>query len=360
MRYLGIDVHSKATVWCLLDASGEKLEQGRVGTTADGLAELVAQLRPGGEILVGQEVGTMAYFVQDVLTGAGVKVLSFGAQQLRMIAASRKKTDRRDAYWIARALQTGMHPQPVYLPSGKVRRLRSLLSQRQAVVEDRQRWVVRARSYLRASGQAIGLSRRSFPGALASLVANPRGVDAYLYDGVSLCHRQVERLSAELERLDHEVEEETRSIEAVRRLMTIPGVGVTTAATIFAWVGDVARFPSARKLCAYAGLTPCVRQTGETVQLGHVTKQGPKALRRVLVQAAQIMYARCRSEAARPLQGVVARVHTRSHRKKIAVVAGARHLLRVAYYVLRDETDYDAERLRKAATCGEEDAQSAA
>jgi hypothetical protein len=40
-----------------------------------------------------------------------------------MISASRKKTDRRDAYWIARALQTGLHPHPVYLPMGEIREL---------------------------------------------------------------------------------------------------------------------------------------------------------------------------------------------------------------------------------------------
>ena len=45
-----------------------------------------------------------------------------------MIAASRKKADRRDAYWIAKALQTGMYPHPVYIPTGEIRELRALLS----------------------------------------------------------------------------------------------------------------------------------------------------------------------------------------------------------------------------------------
>jgi hypothetical protein len=61
-----------------------------------------------GEVLAGQEVGTLTHPGRDALTAAGTTLLSFNAQQLRMIAASRKKTDRRYAYWIAKALQAGM------------------------------------------------------------------------------------------------------------------------------------------------------------------------------------------------------------------------------------------------------------
>ncbi|MBI4702614.1 MAG: transposase [Deltaproteobacteria bacterium] len=97
MKYLGLDVHSSATVWCLLGAQGEVLGQGKVATTAAELGRLVRELGPPEELLVGQEVGSMSYFVYDVLTAAGVKLLSFNAHQLRMIASSRKKTDKRDA-----------------------------------------------------------------------------------------------------------------------------------------------------------------------------------------------------------------------------------------------------------------------
>jgi hypothetical protein len=57
----------------------------------------VRRLGAEDELHCGQEVGTQSYFVHDVLTAAGVKLLSFNAQQLRVIASSRKKTDSRDA-----------------------------------------------------------------------------------------------------------------------------------------------------------------------------------------------------------------------------------------------------------------------
>ena len=114
--YLGIDVHSRTSVWSLVDEQGQQVGRGKTSTTAPALAELVRNVSCSDEVLAGQEIGTLAYFVHAAVTSAGVQILSFNAQQLRMLLSSRKKSDRRDAYWSARALQTGMHPRPVYIP----------------------------------------------------------------------------------------------------------------------------------------------------------------------------------------------------------------------------------------------------
>ena len=125
----------------------------------------------------------------------------------------------------------------------------------------------------------------------------------------------------------------------------LPGIGPLTATTIYAWVGDVRRFPHAKQLAAYAGLVPAVRQSGGTVHVGGITKQGAPALRATLVQAAHVLLSRCRGADARPLQAIGLRIRGTRGRRKIAVVAVARHLLRIAYYILRDGTTYDAHRL---------------
>jgi len=136
------------------------------------------------------------------------------------------------------------------------------------------------------------------------------------------------------------------SIDAVQRLMTIPGIGLLVATTIYAWVGDVGRFPTAKTLAAYAGLVPTVRQSGGTVHVGGITKQGAPAMRAALVQASHVLLARCRGAEAAPLQAIGLRIRGSRGRRKIAVVAPARHLLRIGYYILRDGTTYDAARLR--------------
>jgi transposase len=342
VRYLGMDVHAKSTVWCLVDPQGEVLREGKVATTVAALTALVHELGQDDELLAGQEVGTLTYLVHDALTASGTRLLSFNAHQLRMIAASRKKSDRRDAYWIAKALQSGMYPPPVYVPSGEIRDLRALLSRRRAVHADHKRWRHRARAYLRAAGCAAPSGLAALRAALArpNPALNGSGVDA-----LALCRRQEAALRAELQRLDVALRTRTAAIEAVQRLMTIPGVGVLVATTIYAAVGNITRFPTAKKLAAYAGLVPTVRQSGGTVHVGGITKQGTPALRVALVQASHVLLTHCQRAEAVPLQTIAERIRGSRGRRKIAVVALARHLLRVAYYILRDGTTYDAVRL---------------
>ena len=186
MNYLGIDVHTGTSVWCLIDEEGEIRGRGRVETTVPALDGLVAELSGEEDLRVGQEVGTMAYLVHDAIAGAGVEILSFNAHQLRMISASRKKTDRRDAYWIARALQTGMHPHPVYIPRGEVRELRALLTRRRMIQVDRNRWQYRARSALRASGHKVRTGGHYLRAALDRLLKSPYGIDTHLLELLEL------------------------------------------------------------------------------------------------------------------------------------------------------------------------------
>jgi transposase len=125
-------------------------------------------------------------------------------------------------------------------------------------------------------------------------------------------------------------------------------VGEKVALMIYAWVGDVTRFRSARELASYAGLVPTVGQSGSTQSLGAITRMGSPQLRSVLVQAGHVLLWRCQSEQSMPLKALALRVHTARARRKIAVVAAARHILRLAYYVLRDGTRYEPARLRSA------------
>jgi transposase len=345
VRYLGMDVHAKSTVWCLLNAQGEVVGQGRVETSATALGTLVRELSPTEEVWAGQEVGTMTYLVHDTVTTAGSAILSFNAHQLRMIAASRKKTDRRDAYWIAKALQSGMYPHPVYIPSGAIRELRALLSRRRLLQAEYNRWRYRARAYLRAAGCPAARGAAALRRAVAREGRSGEGSVPLLGEALALCERQEAVLRRELQQLDAQVAARARTIEPIARLTTLPGVGALVAATMYAWVGDVRRFPNAKALAAYAGLVPSVRQSGGAAHYGEITKQGAKALRATLVQAAHVLLSRCRGAEAVPLQAIGTRIRTSRGRRKIAIVAVARHLLRLGYYLLRDGTTYDPQRV---------------
>ena len=145
----------------------------------------------------------MSYFVHDVLTAAGTKLLSFNAAQLRMIAASRKKTDRRDAYWIAKALGSGMYPHPVYIPTGKIRELRALLSRRQQMLQaERNRWQYRARAALRGCGRRVRTGKHHLRRSLKAYLEVDCGLAGDLRELLALCQRQETSLSLEVRCLE--------------------------------------------------------------------------------------------------------------------------------------------------------------
>src|SRR5436309_2451784 len=130
----------------------------------------------------------------------------------------------------------------------------------------------------------------------------------------------------------------TRAIAAARVkadarvdvLTQIRGVGRYTAMLIIAEVGEIGRFPDARHLCAWAGLTPTVRSSDGKARLGRISRQGSPALRWALVEAAQ----KCTTGGG-PLRESFERIAKRRGRK-IAKVAVARQILTLSYYGLRD------------------------
>lgn len=162
----------------------------------------------------------------------------------------------------------------MYIPTGEIRELRGLLSRRVAIVGERKRWLLRARSHLKAAGCPPQRRGRSITRLLESSLAAPDGLDATVADSVDLCQRMHATLTAELSRVEGLLHEKAKAIDAVQRLLTIPAVGERVALTVYAWVGDVRRFRSSRELGSYAGLVPSVRQSGEKAVLGSITRAG--------------------------------------------------------------------------------------
>lgn len=160
-------------------------------------------------------------------------------------------------------------------------------------------------------------------------------------------YESFQALTHSIQALDRQLAERERQDARAARLKTMPKVGRIAALTFQAAVDQVDRFPTSRKLIGYSGLAPTVRSSGERTQYGAISRQGRAELRGVWVQIAHLV-ARDTGKASAPLRKWYSRVAY--HRgKKTAIVALARKLLTIAYRLLRDETVYDAARLRKRA-----------
>ena len=141
------------------------------------------------------------------------------------------------------------------------------------------------------------------------------------------CGGLLDALATLIGRLEREIAGLARPDPRVQALQALPGVGRLTAMTVVAELGDIARFPSARKRCAWAGLTPAVGNSDRTVRHGHITKQGSPWVRGILQEAAQTakrhpMFAGAYAQLAR---------RRGSH---IATVAIARRLLARSFHIL--------------------------
>lgn len=93
------------------------------------------------------------------------------------------------------------------------------------------------------------------------------------------CLALIDSFAPTIDRLDAEVHERVKADPRVEVLTALPGVGEFTALMVLAEVGEISRFGSARKLAAWAGLTPTVRGSDLSVRHGHISKQGSAWLR---------------------------------------------------------------------------------
>lgn len=143
------------------------------------------------------------------------------------------------------------------------------------------------------------------------------------------CLALIDSFAPTIDRLDAEVHERARTDPRVKVLTALPGVGEFTALMILAEVGEISRFGSARKLAAWAGLTPTVRGSDLSVRHGHISKQGSAWLRWILCEAAQ-------TAKRHPDFAATYTAMARRRGKKIATTAIARKLLTRAFHLLRE------------------------
>jgi transposase len=125
----------------------------------------------------------------------------------------------------------------------------------------------------------FGGEGRAWLGQLGLPSHERRIVDSYL--------SEVDFLSQEIAALESELTRLALASEQIKRLMTVPGVSLVSAATFVAGVGDIRRFETPKKLVGYVGLDPKVRQSSEqTARHGRISKQGSAAARHMLCEAA--------------------------------------------------------------------------
>jgi len=103
---------------------------------------------------------------------------------------------------------------------------------------------------------------------------------------VSDCQALIEVLESRISLLEAEIRRQAKPDKRVEALTAIPGIELLSAMTLVSEIGDVTRFATSRKLCAWAGIIPSMRNSDWTFHHGHITRVGPAAVRHVLAEGA--------------------------------------------------------------------------
>ena len=360
-RCCGLDVHKRSVMACVITPAGR--ETRRFSTTTGQLLELADWLATSGVTHVAMESTGVYWKPIYNLLEEEFTALVVNAAHIKQVPG--RKTDVKDAEWIAELLQHGLL-RGSFIPDRPQRELRELTRYRRSLVQERSREANRVQKLLEGANiklasvatDVLGVSGRAMLQALAAGETDPAALAdlaqgrmrnklpelAAALQGLMGDHQrfllalQLERiagLDAQLQQLDREVDRRLRPFEdTVAALDTIPGVGRRTAQVIAAEVGvDVAAFPTPRHLAAWAGVCPGNNQSGDKRKRSPSRKGNPW-LKPALVEAAQ---------AAGRTQTYLGAQYRRLARRigaGRAAVAVAHSILVICHHVINCGEDY--------------------
>ena len=336
--FVGLDVSKDETSVCVVGADGRSVWQGKVPTDPDTLARTIRRRAPNAE-LVGLEMGAIAGWLWRGLWAASLPAVCIDARHAHAALSVRmNKTDRHDVQGIAELMRTGWF-RAVEPRSEEAQGLRALLGARARMVRMRADAQNQVRGMLKDRGirlpRAVGaMFRRRVREAMAAQLA----ADDPMIDLVEAFLRLHERLADEQRLLDNRIKAEAGADPAIRRLMTIPGVGVVTAVCFRHTVDVPDRFTSSSTVGANLGLTPRRHQSGEVDWTGRISKRGSVMMRALLYEAANVIMHRLRRGCAlkRWVTMLTARIGAR--RAKVAL---ARKLAVVMHAIWTRGTAFD-------------------
>jgi transposase len=328
-RAIGLDVHRDFCVVAICE-DGEVRSAGRVPSTPEGLAMLAESLLPSDRVAL--EVTGSCWEVTRILEPHVNRVIVVSPDDTG-ISSARAKTDKLDARKLASLLWKG-ELEAVWMPDERCRVLRRRLARREQLVRSRTRAKNEIHAVLQRRLQGkppcsdlFGVKGREWLAGLELPLEERESVDA----GV----RHIDFLDSEIAAAERLIARQALSWPEIRRLMTVPGVNLICAATFIAAVGNPNRFLGSRKLVAYLGLDPRVKQSGEApARSGRISKRGSASARWALVEAAWSAVLQ-----PGPLRAFYQRLRARRGHGK-AIVATARKLAILFWTMLTRGEDY--------------------
>lgn len=337
MRCIGIDLHKRSFTVAELHSDSSIQSCEVTLESLQSIAEFLDGLKADDRVAI--EATNNSYFLYGLIKPLVAEVVIAPPKKVRLIAESNSKTDIKDAEILARLLYAGLLP-GIYVPSPEVQAVRGLLGHRLNVVKERTSVKNRIHALLGSHGFSSPVS--DLFGKKGRRVIEEVKKILPLHAQVELvsCIRLLDSFEEEITQLEDHLACAALSDPYGQVLMTIKGVNVIMALSISAYIVDITRFASGKKLAAYAGIVPIVRSSKDKVYHGPITKEGPPVLRWALVEVAQALVRE---------PGPFRNLYRRKLRKKgdsevirgKALIACANKLARVIWKMLSEGMPYN-------------------
>jgi transposase len=274
----------------------------------------------------------------------GIPVKLLPAAYIRAYV-KRNKTDAADACALLEAARCA-DIVPVQVKSLEQQALQGLHRIRSRWMATRTSRINTLRGFCREFGLVVPQGARTGIEAMSRALADPNSaVPLLIRESMKLLIEEIRLLEQRVAQLEKELTSLARQSPACSELLTVPGIGLLTAtAMVAATGGSVSHFKDARHFASWFGLTPKEFSSGNSRQLGRISKKGDRYLRMLLTHGARAILraAELARRAGKPLDGLrtwATEIQTRAHHNK-ATCALANKLARVCYAVLRDHTPY--------------------
>ena len=340
MYYIGVDYHLEVAVACIMGPSGNVLEKISLPATTKGMDMLIERMA-GKRFKVLGEAFTYSMDLHNYLVGKGVDSQLANPEGLHLITRSYKKTDENDCEaiaWYLRLHSRGEIDLPMsYIVKDEEMRLRDLCRLRNDMSNARGSTSQRISAHMRRNGEYLPADRFGADPDISAKKVQKHIIESFqddftLQEYLRMYVYYTERCAA----IDAELSRFSVDRFSVELLSSIPGIGETTAVMLMSMIVRVDRFPSADAMRSYFGMAPRVRDSGETVKHGHITKRGDPMMRSILCRAVFVHMRWCPESRVKAMyDSVSARAP-----KKVALTAAANKLLDVIYSVLSTGTRF--------------------
>ncbi|MCP3888122.1 MAG: IS110 family transposase [Desulfobulbaceae bacterium] len=334
--YTGIDLHSNNSYIGIIDQEDKRLFHKRLPNQAD---VVLAELEPFRKEIVSITIESTFnwYWIVDCLTDTGYTVHLANPAAMQQYSGLKFRDDKHDAFWLAHMDRLGILPQGYIYPK-EMRPIRDLLRKRGHLVRLRTSLINSLQGIISRncghylSGRKMKQIRKNH---VAPLLADNN--DLALSGEVS--KQTIDFLGQQIIKIEKTCEDRVKLIPQYSGLLSTPGIGKILALTIMLETGPIERFKKVGDYSSYCRKVPTKWLSNNKQKGRGNSKNGNKHLSWAFAEAAEF--------ARRYDDGAKAFFNRKSAKTKatVAYAALAHKLARAAYYIMRDNVDFDSKKL---------------